>query len=73
MEQDNGVEALLPLTDLEHTAWDLIKNACGGDWQLANKDWRKAAERWRGEYYEQVGNLNAGGDPISVGKTNATE
>ena len=32
-------------------AWGLIANAYGGDWYNAPDDWRKAAERWRDEYW----------------------
>lgn len=30
-------------------AWVLIANAHGGDWELANDEWKAAAERWRDE------------------------
>ncbi len=32
-------------------AWGLIANSYGGDWQLANDDWKQAAVRWRDEHW----------------------
>ncbi len=31
-------------------AWGLIANAHGGDWELATKEWKTAAERWRDDF-----------------------
>jgi hypothetical protein len=36
------------------SAWGLIANSYGGDWELANKDWRKAAVRWRESYHNSL-------------------
>ena len=36
-------------TDGIDTAWGLIANAYGGNWELASDEWRDAAERWRDE------------------------
>ncbi len=36
---------------LLESAWGIIANAYGGNWDDAqNKDWKPAAERWRDEY-----------------------
>ena len=42
------------LIDGLESAWGLIANSYGGDWELANPDWRLAAERWREEYWHKV-------------------
>ena len=39
------------LEDLLSTAWGIIANAHGGDWVLANAEWRGAAARWRDRYF----------------------
>ena len=36
------------------SAWGIIANSYGGDWELANEDWRGAAERWRDEYASKI-------------------
>lgn len=33
------------------TAWGIIANAHGGNWNLATDEWRTAAERWRDEVW----------------------
>lgn len=33
--------------DLCETAWGVIANAYGGNWEDASDEWREAAERWR--------------------------
>ncbi len=39
--------------DLLETAWGIIANAYGGDWDSAqNKDWKPAAEKWRDRYHK---------------------
>lgn len=42
--------------DLLEAAWGLLANAHGGDWDLASEasGWKKAAEKWRGEYHAQL-------------------
>lgn len=35
------------LHDDMETAWGIIANAYGGDWEKAIPEWGKAAERWR--------------------------
>lgn len=39
--------------DIE-TAWGIIANAHGGDWEKATPEWRKAAERWRDEVWHRI-------------------
>lgn len=34
------------------SAWGLIANAYGGNWDRATDDWRKAAESWRDEFWQ---------------------
>jgi hypothetical protein len=34
------------------TAWTIIANAHGGNWNDASAEWRAAAERWREAYHE---------------------
>ena len=29
-------------------AWEIIANAHGGNWNKGTREWKKAAERWRG-------------------------
>jgi len=38
-------------SELNETAWGLIANAYGGDWDKASSEWRQAAERWRDQYH----------------------
>lgn len=47
---DSEDEPLIGLDTLE-TAWGLIANAYGGDWNSAPDDWHKAAEQWRDEHW----------------------
>ena len=37
--------------DLLYTAWTIIANACGGNWENAPMDWQKAAEKWRDRWH----------------------
>ncbi len=37
--------------DLSETAWGIIANAYGGDWDSAPEEWRDAARKWRDEYH----------------------
>jgi hypothetical protein len=38
--------------DLLETAWGVIANAYGGNWDQADDVWRSAAERWRDRWHE---------------------
>lgn len=40
--------------DAMEIAWGLIANSYGGDWELANKDWRNAAIRWRDNQWHPI-------------------
>ena len=46
---EDGHEALLD--DLLATAWGIIANKNGGDWDKATPEWKAAAERWRERYF----------------------
>ena len=39
--------------DLNESAWGIIANAYGGDWDLASEQsgWKKAAIRWEDKYF----------------------
>lgn len=37
--------------DMCETAWGIIANAWGGNWDEASPEWREAAERWRDTYH----------------------
>jgi len=39
------------LDDLLVTAWGVIANAGGGDWDTQTLEWKGAAERWRDRYF----------------------
>ena len=41
-------------SDLNETAWGLIANAYGGDWDTASPEWKQAAIRWRDQYHETL-------------------
>ena len=43
-------------SDLLESAWGLIANAYGGDWDLASEasGWKDAAERWRDQYFKTI-------------------
>ena len=45
--------AHLDKDDLLESAWGLIANAYGGNWEDANEDWISAAHRWRESYHAQ--------------------
>ncbi len=47
--EDDSHEVLL--NDLLESAWGLIANASGGDWDKATPEWRDAAVRWRDRYF----------------------
>lgn len=38
--------------DLLESAWGLIANKFGGDWDKATPEWRAAAECWRDKYHK---------------------
>ncbi len=42
------------LDDLLVSAWGLIANSNGGDWDKATPEWQGAAERWRDRYHAQL-------------------
>ena len=39
------------LEDLLMTAWGIIANAGGGDWDTQTPEWKAAAERWRDRWH----------------------
>lgn len=44
--------------DLLYVAWGLIANACGGNWDEADRlspGWKAAAERWRDRWHATLG------------------
>lgn len=45
-------------SDLLETAWGIIANSYGGNWDKATDDWRGAAERWRDEYHKTLPDLS---------------
>ena len=38
------------ITDMRDSAWGIIANAGGGDWDKESPEWKAAAERWRDTY-----------------------
>lgn len=40
--------------DLIETAWALIANAGGGDWDRESPEWREAAAKWRDRFHAQL-------------------
>ena len=42
------------LQDDIETAWGIIANAYGGDWEQASAEWRAAAERWRDKAWHRI-------------------
>lgn len=42
------------MNDLLESAWGIIANSYGGDWDRASPDWKRAAERWRDEYHKTL-------------------
>jgi len=61
------------LRDSEETAWGIIANAYGGDWDQASESsgWKKAAERWRDEYHKHL--PSASDDPEAPAKPQEEE
>lgn len=49
-----------PASEPVESAWGIIANAYGGNWDEAPEDWRKAAERWRDEVWLPSLSHNAG-------------
>ena len=43
-----------PLLDTIETAWGIIANANGGDWEELGPEWKAAAERWRDNEWHQI-------------------
>lgn len=39
---------------LLETAWGIIANAGGGDWETQTEDWREAAGKWREAYHDYL-------------------
>lgn len=39
---------------LLESAWGIIANAGGGNWDKEGSEWREAAERWRDGYHERL-------------------
>ena len=44
-------EAAEQASDLLETAWGIIANAGGGDWQKETEVWQGAVSRWRENYF----------------------
>ncbi len=38
---------------LLESAWGLIANSYGGNWEDASPEWKEAARRWRDLYHEE--------------------
>ena len=54
--------------DLLESAWGLIANAHGGNWDEASESsgWKKAATRWRDSYFKKL-KRDARKRPVSKG------
>lgn len=50
--------------DAIETAWGIIANAFGGNWDLASPEWRQAAERWRDLYITRRSAASAEAPPL---------
>jgi hypothetical protein len=53
LDEEHHEECLTEIYELQNlvdSAWGIIANAYGGDWALASKGWKAAAERWRDKY-----------------------
>ena len=44
-------EALRRMANAAEMLWAVLANVSGGNWQLQSKEWRRAAARWRNEYF----------------------
>ena len=57
-ETEKRLDALVQerddLRDMLETAWGIIANANGGDWETASQDWQDAAARFRDAYHETL-------------------
>lgn len=51
-ERAQLLESAADLLDHLETAWGVIANANGGNWDSASQDWRTAAEKWRDRWHE---------------------
>jgi hypothetical protein len=40
------------LKDMLETAWGIIANAGGGNWDLESDEWQEASKKWRDQYHE---------------------
>lgn len=54
LEELSKMSKLEELEDLCESAWGIIANAYGGDWELANNDWQNAAQRWRDHWNKML-------------------
>lgn len=56
----DAADEIEQLQESEESAWGLIANAYGGDWDLASEasGWKKAAERWRDNYQDNLTHLD---------------
>lgn len=45
---------LLDAENLLYSAWVLIANSYGGNWDLTKPDWRNAAEEWRDNWHHHI-------------------
>ncbi len=52
-----GIAKTTSLQNMAKSAWGIIANAGGGDWDTQTPDWRLAAERWRDEYHATLPNI----------------
>lgn len=41
-------------SDLLETAWGIIANVGGGDWERESELWRSAAVSWRDRYFKKI-------------------
>jgi len=48
------LEKINQLERSEESAWGLIANAYGSDWNLASDEWKQAAEKWRDNYLSSL-------------------
>ena len=55
VEIAKGVARIIdPLLDSIEYAWTIIANANDGDWDKANPEWKKAAEKFRDEHWHKI-------------------
>jgi hypothetical protein len=53
-----GVLAESSRIDLLETAWAIIANAGGGDWEKESKEWQDAAVKWRDTYFGSLSKVS---------------